>query len=189
MAMIPAKARLALKLGNLKYLDEVKDLIVPMADFAQGVKSKLGFVWRADLFPTGAKVPSIEFGPVINGRRALIVGEPQLTSGTHKETVLRIARELAADPQGNYLYIGMNRSWRTMVADGATGARLTNNTNRPDIIAVRWEPNTNSFRVDAWEVPSGDQTLQEMQDKLDADMLAIPQEYRGNIFSVPQDPA
>ena len=60
MAMIPAKARLALKLGNLKYLDEVKDLIVPMADFAQGVKSKLGFVWRADLFPTGAKVPSKE---------------------------------------------------------------------------------------------------------------------------------
>jgi len=149
--------------------------------------SNIGFVLRKGM--------NVDRLPRANGSPgALIVGTAQDVllhasglSSTHARTINNVVGELARNgriaaittmPTRNYVYIGMNRSVRTMVANAAEGTRFESCSRlRPDIVAV-WRDANGNIGVDMFEVRSGGQlrgpllnVLQSIRDDLPAGVV------------------
>lgn len=68
-----------------------------------------------------------------------------------------------------------------MVANAEDGARLTANVDRPDIIAVYWDPVVSRPNVEMYEIPSGEQGVAGLVAKMQAAMNTLPEHYRTTI--------
>ena len=128
---------------------------------------------------------------------SMIVGTAQQTSGTHAATINRWAKKIIDDnPNKLYMYVGLNRSPRTMLDDGVTQGRRLNDVNaphsrhRPDIIAVYWDPASNSPKVELYEIPSpGQNDPQVLVNKMNIIMSELPPSWRTTVRQIiPLDP-
>jgi hypothetical protein len=135
-----------------------KDVIKP-------VGAALGFVWRRDLVGGGKTLPMAVKPILASGKVTLIVGSAQAAGATHAARIMAKANELAET--GKYSHIVLNRAWRT-----GTG-RVGTSTLRPDIIAVG-----RSGKVEAFEVLSPRETMQQMRRLLWQGMQSLPPQYR-----------
>ncbi|MBB6429911.1 PKD domain-containing protein [Algisphaera agarilytica] len=168
-------ARALIKLGDFGEFRAYRDVIRPVIN---GVESPLGFIWRKDF---DLKLDVKEF----NGRRTLVLGTAQETGGTHAATISRITNDMLknAPAHKEYLYVGLNRSLRTMLdtgeaLNGSKPTRLFNDQfyrHRPDIFAVYRDKNSGLLKVELHEVVSQTQlsetSRQAIQQNLD-DMMA-----------------
>jgi hypothetical protein len=137
-------------------------------------------------------------GAVLEYRDARRPHTAQDVAGTtHAATITRWATKLVDDaPNKQYLYVGLNRSLRTMVDEGADGKRLVTgfySKHRPDILAVYWDPVARVPKVEFYEVPSAGQGANELVQKMRAAMNNIPAAYRtivtAQVNVIPKDPA
>ncbi|MFN7022559.1 MAG: hypothetical protein ACK4WH_14705, partial [Phycisphaerales bacterium] len=152
-----------------------------------------GFVLRRDM--------PVRVVARADGSSVLLVGKAQQVTGpadAHVRTINRLADEMAQHgrilslgsmPTRNYLYIGMNRSVRTMVANGQTGARFEScSRKRPDLTGL-WIDAQGRSGVDMFEVASGGQDRVGLTAALDQVMRTLPQGVtRGVRESFNRDP-
>lgn len=106
-----------------------------------------------------------------NGNKLTVYGQAEASSSTtpgHAEAMNALAERLAAT--GEYEYVTLQRAWRT-----ATGREGTSGL-RPDVIGVR-----RNGIVDAWEVRSEGQTVEELLEKLRDGRSTLPIERRGTL--------
>ena len=130
----------------------------------------------------------------------LLVGTAQHIQGAggiplprHHTTIERLVTEMCETgriaavtdmPTRNYLYIGMNRSVRTMVANAETGQRFaTCSSNRPDILGV-WRDAQGRIGVDMFEVRSGTQGGETLLTHLRNTITTLPQDIVQGTYRV-----
>ena len=86
-------------------------------------------------------------------------------------------------PERTYAYIAQNRSVRTCVANAKLGKRYEGlSRKQPEIVAVWVNPeNADDWGVDMFEIPSGGQSLQSMDDKLLQIKNTFPPDIRDRV--------
>ena len=178
LPFVPASAassgKVLLLWGGVATFEKIRDRIrrydILIARESQiGVVMQRNMPWR-DIVSAG-------------GQRTLLLGTAQEVytkygSTQHASTVLRIAEELAAS--GQYEYITMNRAWKTAVTRNPP---ITPLSTRPDIIAVK-----RTGKVDAFEVASEGQEELDLLNRLIAEMNSLPHEIQGSVRTFPLDP-
>ena len=107
-----------------------------------------------------------------NGKIALMLGTPQVSSGHHAGIVSFLADFRLGEEASEYLL--MNRSLKTVTGRSDLG---TYATWRPDVAVV-----TRTGRVDLYEVQSLTGNLEGLENKLRNMRGALPSANRGRIF-------
>jgi RHS repeat-associated protein len=105
------------------------------------------------------------------GYKTILYGQAQSSSKTpgHKEAIIDQANKMSES--GEYLYILIQRSWRTAL-DHTYNNPLFRKI--PDIIGIRKDG-----RIDAFEVKSNTDKTEVLQNRLKQSMEALPEEMQG----------
>lgn len=169
----------------LKTWDRTSDIAAVLIDTNR--VSTFGFVARRGM----------EARPFLraDGRMVVILGRAQNAgdlANLHARSIGTYVKELAENgrvlsrpnmPERTYAYIAQNRSVRTCVANAKLGKRYEGlSRKQPDIVAVWVNPeNADDWGVDMFEIPSGDQSLQSMDDKLLQIKNTFPPDIRDRV--------